>query len=201
MATQQRARTLLVCNALVPGSGLILQDRLAPGAGLGLIFAGVSNFTLAAFWLIPESVPSPLAEVGLGATVATWCVAQIATAQRLRSGGRKDSAVQRRGALRLVQDALAAGDADAAHAAIAPLAELADQDLLVAVRLAQVLTAKRDAAGAAGAWERVRRLDRHHIYRAQRIEATQRLNELNEAPPVSTEAAPEALGFAPQRGR
>jgi cytochrome c-type biogenesis protein CcmH/NrfG len=50
----------------------------------------------------------------------------------------------------------------------------------VAYRLAQSATMSGDARGALAAWERVQRLDPHHIYRTETVCALRRLQD--EAP-------------------
>ena len=69
--------------------------------------------------------------------------------------------------LAAVSDGLERGDGDAALEALEPLRIAGKQDLLVAYRLAQVLTMKRDVSAGLEAWQQVRTLDRHHVYRRQ----------------------------------
>jgi hypothetical protein len=64
-----------------------------------------------------------------------------------------------------VHEALAAGNHDAAWAALEPLRGAAGEDLHVAVRVAQVLAMRGETLQALAAWERVARLDRHRVYR------------------------------------
>ena len=61
------------------------------------------------------------------------------------------------------------GDFDAAGQALTPILDLAEVDLLVAVRVAETLTACGDPQADA-AWQRVRRLDRHQLYAAHRVD-------------------------------
>ena len=94
---------------------------------------------------------------------------------------------RRRQALEATRACLAAGRYDQAWEAIRPLAAQAERDLLVAYRVAQVLTAKQDVDAALGAWQLVRRLDRHHICREQ-IRSSERALSRVAQPALSPEA-------------
>src|SRR5262245_3235280 len=165
------ARRRLI-NLVIPGAGLVLAGRPLAGFGTGLSFAATLNAALALGLLIPDDFPR----------TAVWCataaalfyiVAQFlllrADARDQASGARNE----RREALSALVSALREGRSD--DAAAARLQPLAECDLHVAYRLAQSATLRADADGALAAWERVRQLDPHHIYRGEMLAALRQI--------------------------
>ena len=171
-------------NLLVPGGGLIAIGDVWTGVVVALLFALSANGAIAARLLIPDEFSSWLAGLCIGVAGGTYIGAQFRIAHTVRERRREAGLKQRREALAAVSERLERGDGDGALEALTPLRIAADQDLLVAYRLAQVLTMKRDVSAALEAWQQVRVLDRHHVYRRQ-IANGQRV--LHGAPNVSEE--------------
>jgi hypothetical protein len=162
-------------NLLVPGGGLVLAGRLWLGLVVGLLFTLAANLAVLSALVVPDDVPGWLRIGFLTLSGTIYVLAQWLLAQRLRGGRRSALEAARRRALAAAVAALERGEAERAVAALAPLRGLADGDLVVAYRWAQVLTAARDVPAARAAWERVAALDRHRIYRAQIAAALQEL--------------------------
>lgn len=164
---QKRLRQVgWLVNVLVPGGGVILIGGVVPGLLVGALFAVQANLLLAGLFIVPDELPQPGFGVVAVLAVLTYATAQAWYARELRRGRALLHDLRRR-CVAEAQRRLAAGDADGAHAALARVASAAEYDLLVAVRVAQVLTARGEVEAARAAWARVRRLDRHRIYREQ----------------------------------
>lgn len=165
-------------NLLIPGGGLMMIGRVWLGLIIALLFALLANCALAFSLLFPDDVPSWAGGLTTGLAGGTYLGAQLRFAQTVRSRHREAATAHRRQALEAVRACMAAGQYGQAWEAIRPLAAQADRDLLVAYRVAQVLTAKQDVNAALDAWHLVRRLDRHHIYREQIVSNERTLNRL-----------------------
>lgn len=165
-------------NLLIPGGGLITIGRVWLGLIIALLFALLANCALAFSLLFPDDVPSWAGGLTTGLAGGTYLGAQLRFAQTVRSRHREAATAHRRQALEAARACLTAGQYHQAWEAIRPLAAQADRDLLVAYRVAQVLTAKQDVNAALDAWHLVRRLDRHHIYREQIVSNERTLNRL-----------------------
>jgi len=161
-------RVYLLVNLLVPGSGLILHGDVLTGLVFCLLLTIVANLYLAGWLLIPDEVPPRWRLTALIVAAGTYALAQLRCAHRLRRERRHRELLQRREVLAAVQRLLIQDQPARAWELLQPLAGLAEDDLLVAWRVAQVLTAKRDVEAALAAWQRLRRLDRHHLYRTER---------------------------------
>ena len=166
-------------NLVVPGGGLILVGSELLGVIVGLLFAATAGFALAATLLIPADVPATWRGLGIGVAIGTYLGAQIRFAQTLRERGAQASAERRRAALRAARSALLEGRVEAAWDSLAPLRDEFESDLVLAYRAAQVLTARGDGSAALVAWRRVRRLDRHRVYRREVLENEQALSSAN----------------------
>lgn len=165
-----KARTHLaawVWNLVVPGGGLILAGRLWLGVAVGLLFALTANLAVVTTLVVPDDVPGWLRIAFLTLSGAIYVAAQWLLAQTLRGHERCAAEAERRRILAAAVACLERGEPERALTALEPLRALAERDLVVAYRWAQVLTAARDVPAARAAWERVAALDRHRIYRAQ----------------------------------
>ena len=165
-------------NLLIPGGGLMMIGRVWFGLVIALLFGLVANCALAFSLLFPDDVPSWAGGLTTGLAGGTYLGAQLRFAQTVRSRHREAAIAHRRQALEAARACLAAGQYGQAWEAIRPLAAQAERDLLVAYRVAQVLTAKQDVNAALDAWHLVRRLDCHHIYREQIASNERTLNRL-----------------------
>jgi hypothetical protein len=174
-------------NLLIPGGGLMMIGRVWFGLVIALLFTLCANCALAFSLLFPDDVPSWAGGLATGLAGGTYLGAQLRFAQTVRSRRHGAANTRRRQALEATRACLAAGRYDQAWEAIRPLAAQAERDLLVAYRVAQVLTAKQDVDAALGAWQLVRRLDRHHVYREQ-IRSSERALSRVAQPALSPEA-------------
>lgn len=163
----RRARWAPWINLLLPGGGLILAGAVWSGLLIGVLFAACANLALAAVLLFPDEFSRTVQTLVIGLAAGSYVGAQLRLSRQVRERRAQSAAALRRRLLGEAREHLARGERAQALAAIAPLAELARRDLLVAYRFAQVLTAVGDVQAARAAWEQVRTLDRHGIYRAQ----------------------------------
>lgn len=156
-----------VANAVIPGGGLILAGWPWTGAILALAFGVGANGTIAAWWIIPEDVPATGTMALLFCTAAVYVVAQVLLAARLAKAVDESRTSARHEALRRAVACLREGDATAGLKELARLGEAHRSDLLVAYRRAQLLGLTRDAQAVREAWQNVRVLDRHGLYREE----------------------------------
>jgi len=169
-------------NLLAPGSGLILAGRIWGGLLIGLIFCVSANIALAASLIAPEELSPRWRGLWIGIAGGAYVGAQLRLASVLRRGASQAAAGLRRAALRAVSEALLADNPRVAWGAIQPLLPLAESDLPVAYRVAQILTALDDVDAARAALAHVRKLDRHHIYREQIRQLEQQLRDARSGP-------------------
>ena len=163
-AAQSAVATARVVNFVVPGGGLILLGLTWLGILTVLLFALSANYAVLATFILPDEVSRIWRGLGWGIAAGTYIGAQFRFAHTLRESRRAAEIAQRQQALAEARVALAEERLEDAWQALLPIHHLADQDLLIAYRIAQVLTARGDDAGAAAAWSRVRQLDQHRIY-------------------------------------
>jgi hypothetical protein len=154
-------------NLLIPGGGLIMVGHVWLGLVVAAAFTACANSALAMGLLFPDDLPAWVGGLSIGVAGGTYLGAQLRLAQTVRSRRRDAATARRRRALEAARVHLAGGEYEQAWEAIRTLAEQADRDLLLAYRVAQVLTAKKDVDEALRAWHLVRSLDRHHVYREQ----------------------------------
>ena len=165
-------------NLVVPGGGLIVIGCTWTGIVVAMVFAAMANSAVAVSALFPDDYPAWVGGLCIGLAAGSYLGAQMRLAQTLRRRRRETELGFRRQVLAQVCECLVRGAAQEALEAIRPLAGEAAHDLLVAYRLAQVLTAKRDVRAAAEAWKRVRAIDRHHIYRHEVLKNERQLRAL-----------------------
>jgi hypothetical protein len=157
-------------NLLIPGGGLILVGSEVIGVLVALLFTVSASFALAVSLLFPDDLSPSWRGLGIGVAIGTYLGAQIRLAQTVRYRRERLAEGLRRRALREARAALLAGRVEDAWRALQPLAAHVEHDLVLAYRFAQVLTARGDGPAALAAWRRVRRLDRHRIYRQEVVE-------------------------------
>ena len=169
-------------NLLIPGGGLILIGAEAIGVAVALLFAVAANAVLGSSLLFPDALTPAWRGLAIGVTLGTYLGAQIRFAQTVRQQQLRSADQQRRMALRDARQALLDDRVQDARNALQPVVDRADDDLPLAYRLAQVLTACGEQVAARAAWRRVRRLDHHKIYRSE-VEAAEQT--LSRPPPPS----------------
>lgn len=167
MNVERAAATARWVNLLIPGGGLILVGSLWWGLMFAVLFTAAANFAVAGSLLFPDDISPGLGDLSLALAGGCYLGAQLALRRTVVRRRRQLAASLRRQVLRDVRGYLDSGCPELAKDALRPLAELAHHDLLVAYRFAQVLTAVQDVCAARAAWQHVRTLDRHHIYRRE----------------------------------
>lgn len=167
-----------LCNLLVPGAGLLIADAMVTGVVVGLIFVVSANIALWGTLLIPDELAPWLTGLSIGVAGGTYVGAQLRLAQTVRDRQRRSEVARRREILHEVKTLLQREEYRAAEAALAPLTDLAETDLLVAYRFAQAQLGAENMGEARRAWERVRRLDEDRLYHAQIATAERRLEQL-----------------------
>lgn len=168
-------------NLFVPGGGLILLGQALLGWVVGLAFTALTAVALLATLLIPDEFSTTARNLCITGAAVIYATAQWALLRRGSSEVKRAELEQRAAALRAALEATRAGDIVNAWNSLRPIAHLAESDLLVALRVAQTLTALREPA-AAQAWLRVKRLDRRHIYRAETTGALSALESIMRDP-------------------
>ena len=156
-----------VVNLLIPGGGLIMVGNEILGVLVAVLFTASASYAIAAWLLFPDDTTGAWRSLILGIALGTYVGSQIRYAQTVRHQRDLSAAAIRRSALRDCQVAMRENRLDDAWNAISRVATLADVDLAVAYRIAQVQSARGDEAEARRAWTRLRRLDRHRIYWAE----------------------------------
>lgn len=153
-------------NLIVPGGGLILVGWPWIGWLIGLLFVLSLNAGLALTLLFPDEYPAWVGGLAIGVAAGTYLGAQLRLRQILTARRLSTEEERRNAAIRSAMEAVQAGDVAEALLHLEKIAPEAERDLLVAYRVAQVVTQTGDAAEARVAWERVQRLDRYNLYRA-----------------------------------
>ena len=152
-------------NLLLPGSGLILLGAVASGLLAGLLFVACANFAIAAVLLFPDDFSGTAQALGIGLAGGAYVGSQVRVMAQVRRLRVEATAARRRRALWAAKDCLARGEAARAIEALRPLVEADAQDLLVSYQWAQALTAVGEVTRARDAWQQVKRLDQHGIYK------------------------------------
>ena len=175
---QTNAAALL--NLVVPGLGIILVGPVWSGLLVGVLFAACANFALWATLLIPDEFSPWIRGLGIGIAGGTYLGAQLRLAQAVRERQRQQQAQGRRTALAAVRECLQRNDYLGALRAITPVRDSGTHDLLVAHRVAQILTGLKRPDAALAAWQRLRELDHHGIYSAEARASMQVLARLRD---------------------
>jgi len=164
-----------VLNLVLPGGGLIVLDSIGSGLIVGLLFVACANFALVSVLLFPDDFSPTVQALGVGLAAGSYVGAQVRLAKALRRARTRAFETWRRGVLWTTRILLERGEHGAARDAILPLAQAAPDDLLVQYRLVQALVAAGELPDARAACERLKRLDRRGIYRAQVRDIEQQL--------------------------
>jgi len=160
-------------NLILPGAGLILVDSLLAGVVVGLLFTACANLALVELLLFPDEWSRELKLLTVGVTVGTYFGAQLRLVVTMKTGRERSRTAHRRARLWEARALTEQGEHIRACEVLNDLCSENPDDLLVNYRLAQSLTDAGEVPAAREAWQRVRSLDRHGIYRAQ-IDAHER---------------------------
>lgn len=151
-------------NVVSPGSGLVLAGEGAAGVVVSLLFVTLAGLALFANLVAPDDFSPTWRALLIGGAIGIFVGAQLRLSARVARLRKDKAAAVRRAALTAAREALLAGEPARAWEALSPLEGAFESDLLVAYRVAQVLTLHGRPADAYRAWQRVRRLDRHNLY-------------------------------------
>lgn len=153
-------------NLVIPGGGLILIGWPWIGWVIGLLFILSVNVALALTLLFPDEYPAWYGGLAIGVAAGTYLGAQLRLRQLLTVRRLSAAEELRNAAIKAALSAVKQGDVAGALLHLERIADEANQDLLVAYRVAQVISETGDIGETRTAWERVRRLDRYNLYRA-----------------------------------
>ena len=184
------ARTL---NLMVPGAGLILLNRVGSGLVLGLAFSITTAALICARFITPESYSGSTRVFLFLAAAACYIASQSLVARAFVARDHQRDAERRREALKAAALASTYGDHDRAAEILRRQLRAHPADLLLQVRLAEVLEKSGDLAGASEVWQAVQVLDKHRVYKT-RIEAFQQTARAgaNAAAAAQADRPPEA---------
>lgn len=160
-------------NLFIPGGGLVLVGRARMGIVLALAFAISANTALVSRLILPDDVPNWLQNLAIILACVLYIAANGLLLSAARPGGQRAKAAARNASLREIERLVAAGEFKTALRLIEVNRRLVEGDLHLAFRRAQLLTEVGDDA-AALAWKQLGSLDRHGIYRAERLEGLAR---------------------------
>lgn len=164
-----RTRLAVVCNLIVPGSGLIVLRREWLGLAAAALFGVFGQVTLLGLLLLPATIPTWLTTLSFSAAVFVWLGAQWRLAVRIRTATGPD--VERE--LAFLRDQAAEALARQAYAEATDILRVAmtlnDEDLDANIQWAELMTLTGKFRQAARAWHRVLQLDRtsQHTRRAR----------------------------------
>lgn len=178
-AAQDRVRGCwaAVLNVLVPGSGLIVlrQDRL--GGTLSFVFAVTALLGLWGLWIVPGSIPVPVAAAGGGVAVVVWVASQWLVWRRM-SRVLGDTARRRlERCCELAAEATANRRLNVAEAHLHEALRLNDEVIHVRVQWASFLVMLGRFAEARAAWEAVLDLDEEGSFHREAVTALDSLPE------------------------
>ena len=146
-------------NLIIPGGGMILLGYEVLGLLVALLFTVAGSFALLATLLVPDDVSPTMRGLSIGIALGTYIGAQIRHAQTMRDRTEKELDALRRTTLQEVRRALLENQPEIAWERLQPIMLRVEEDLAIAYRAAQVLTARGDGYAAVSAWRRVKRLD------------------------------------------
>ncbi len=166
-----RTPLALVCNAIIPGSGLIILRREWLGLAAAALFGVFGQIALLGLLLLPATIPAWLTTLSFSAAVFVWLGAQWRLAVRIRTATGpevdRELAFLRQQAAEAVARQAYADATDILRVAMT----LNDEDLEANIQWAELMTLTGKFAHAARAWRRVLQLDRTGQHRRRAREA------------------------------
>ena len=172
-----RIRLTVLCNLIVPGSGLIVLRREWLGLTAAVLFGVFGQIALLGALLLPATIPSWLTTLSFSAAVFVWLGAQWQLLVRIRTATGPD--VERELAFLRERTAEALGRQAYAEAAdiLRVALTLNDEDLDANLQWAELMTLTGKFRQAARAWRRVLQLDRTNQHTRRAREALASLPE------------------------
>lgn len=169
-------------NLFVPGGGLILSGHVTAGLMVGVFFGVLCNLAILASLVVPDEFSRSGRSLCILSAALVYILAQFLLIRAHASDVQVARNCARRSTLRQAAASLEQGDAEAARVELEALRSQSKGDLHVAVCHARALSAGGDSAAAIRAWEAVREIDKHHIYRDEHSRWLQALRETSAAP-------------------
>lgn len=154
-------------NWLLPGVGCVATGATLVGLTLAAAFSTGLSLLLMLLWVVPDEASAPRIAGALALAVASWAASQAATSRGLRRWHAASAESARRAELCAVEELLRVAGPSSAAARLQAYCERVESDLPALARLAELHEMAGDAAAAQAAWRRVRKLDRHGLYRLQ----------------------------------
>ncbi|HUU82898.1 MAG TPA: hypothetical protein VM243_05270 [Phycisphaerae bacterium] len=164
-----RTRLAVVCNLIVPGSGLIVLRREWLGLAAAVLFGVFGQTALLGLLLLPATIPAWMTMLSFSAAVFVWLGAQWQLLVRIRTATgpdvERELAFLRRRAAEAVARQAYAEATDILRVAMT----LDDEDLEANIQWAELMTLTGKFPQADRAWRRVLQLDRtgEHTRRAR----------------------------------
>jgi len=156
----------IVLNLLVPGCGLILMQRETLGTALAFAFAALGVVGVSGSWITPMSIPVSLTVVSLSGAAGVWGLGQLLLVSRWRTMYGANRLDEKASLIQMATEALADGVYVNARLALESAMDLDDEDLMVNLLWARLMTRLGRIPEARSAWRRVGELDRekefHH---------------------------------------
>ncbi len=170
-----RLRIAIALNFILPGSGLILDQREWLGFVLAMAFTACAQITVFGTWIAPEAVAEWLTATGAGFAAAVWVVGQCLLRNSIRTRTRQARADQISTCFALADEATKLGRYDEACGAIDVAMTVDDENPETYARLARLSTLIGEYDRARKAWRRVAELDRRRVFRLEMADALDRL--------------------------
>ncbi|MFQ5489271.1 MAG: hypothetical protein ACE5GE_01005 [Phycisphaerae bacterium] len=167
----ERWRLAILCNLLVPGSGLIVLRRDWLGLALALLFGVFGQVALWGTLIVPAVVPGWLTTGSLAAATGIWLGAQWQLWERAKviagPALQHELSILSRQAQQYASEGHYAKAEDILRLALS----INDEDLACNLRWAELMTLLGKSSQARRAWHRVLHLDRKSQHRRQAQQA------------------------------
>jgi hypothetical protein len=165
----------IALNVLLPGAGLILLRRERCGVAVAFLFSAAAQLMLWGTLLIPATVPGSITLWAAATSGAIWLVAQGLLWSGLRAVRDANLPAEKAMLIQLASEAMNDGIYLNARLALESALTLDDEDLVVNLLWARLLTTTGRFGEARGAWRRVEQLDRTSRHRREVTAALQQL--------------------------
>jgi hypothetical protein len=172
-----RTRLAILCNLIVPGSGLIVLRREWLGLAAAVLFGVLGQIVLLGLLVVPAAIPGWMTTLSLSAAVFVWLGAQWQLLVRIRTATgpsvERELTVLRRRAAEAVTRREYAEAADILRVALT----LNDEDVETNIQWAELMTLTGKLRQADRTWRRVLHLDRNGQHHRRAREALPALPE------------------------
>jgi hypothetical protein len=159
-----RNHLTLLCNVIVPGSGLVICRREWLGLAIAMLFAILANVAILGIAVLPAAIPPWVTGTCLGAAVIVWLGSQWQLLVRMRVVARPGLEDELRDLRQRAAESTRTKDYPKAIALLRIALTLNDEDLQTNVQWAELMTLMGKFNEAERAWRRVQTLDRHRQF-------------------------------------